>query len=109
MAFAAAARSVFRSTSTRTAAAAVRAASHAKPPRSTFRIPSSNQPLFNRFFRCPAELSVCIESMLPHHTATASALMTSMLSISQRSYGWLPEVCPLQHDVVHNIPVQPVK
>ncbi|KAK6919109.1 hypothetical protein RJ641_017531 [Dillenia turbinata] len=91
MAFAAAARSAFRSTSTRTAAAAARVASNAKPSRTPFGIRSSNQPLSNRFFRCPAELSVCVESMLPYHTATASALMTSMLSISQRSYGWLPE------------------
>jgi hypothetical protein len=29
--------------------------------------------------------------MLPFHTVTASALMTSKLVVSQRSYAWLPE------------------
>ncbi|XP_003633236.1 protein NUCLEAR FUSION DEFECTIVE 6, mitochondrial isoform X2 [Vitis vinifera] len=84
-----AARSIFRSTSVRNAAA--RVASEAKAARSPLRI-SSNKPLSNRIFRCPVELS-CVETMVPFHTATASALMTSMLSISRRGYGWLPEAC----------------
>ncbi|KAJ0476632.1 hypothetical protein HanHA300_Chr13g0479491 [Helianthus annuus] len=42
-------------------------------------------------FRCPVEMSACLESLQPFHTATASALMTSMLTLSQRGYGWLPE------------------
>ncbi|MFS8004365.1 hypothetical protein Hanom_Chr13g01224901 [Helianthus anomalus] len=85
---AAAARSVFRSSSVRSAAA--RASSQAKAARSPFRIGTHNS-LPNRIFRCPVEMSACLESLQPFHTATASALMTSMLTLSQRGYGWLPE------------------
>ncbi|CAI0625561.1 unnamed protein product, partial [Linum tenue] len=52
---------------------------------------SASKPLSRPAFRLPVEMSSAVESMLPYHTATASALMTSMLSISQRGYGWLPE------------------
>ncbi|KAJ9559148.1 hypothetical protein OSB04_013762 [Centaurea solstitialis] len=63
MAFAAAAaRSVFRSTSVRKAAA---------------KLSSRNECLFG--------------IVQPFHTVTASALMTSMLTLSQNGYGWLPE------------------
>lgn len=41
--------------------------------------------------RSPAVLGCCIESFLPMHNATATALMTSMLSVSMRGYGWLSE------------------
>ncbi|XP_024983477.1 protein NUCLEAR FUSION DEFECTIVE 6, chloroplastic/mitochondrial-like isoform X2 [Cynara cardunculus var. scolymus] len=87
---AAAARSVFRSTSLRKAAA--RVASQPKAAPSPFRIPSRNS-LSHRIFRCPVEMSACLESMQPFHNVTASALMTSMLTLSQNGYGWLPEAC----------------
>ncbi|XP_009610365.1 protein NUCLEAR FUSION DEFECTIVE 6, mitochondrial-like isoform X2 [Nicotiana tomentosiformis] len=87
MAFAAA-RSIFRSPSVRNAASKI--ASEAKAARSPFRT-ASRTPLSNRIFRCPAELSACVESLQPYHTATASALMTSMLTDSLRSYSWLSE------------------
>ncbi|OVA00340.1 hypothetical protein BVC80_1183g27 [Macleaya cordata] len=81
------ARSVLRSNSLRNSAA--RIASEAKAARSPFRI-SKQKPLSNRIFRSPVEMSCCVESLMPYHTATASALLTSMLSVSHR-YGWLPE------------------
>ncbi|XP_019102879.1 protein NUCLEAR FUSION DEFECTIVE 6, mitochondrial isoform X1 [Beta vulgaris subsp. vulgaris] len=90
MATIAAARSIFRSTSVRSAAS--KFSSSAKSTRSSFRAPTNNS-LSHRIFRCPAELSVCLETMQPFHTATASALMTSMLSLSPASCGWVPDGC----------------
>ncbi|KAL8463064.1 hypothetical protein ACS0TY_033902 [Phlomoides rotata] len=50
---------------------------------------SSQKPLSARIFRSPVEMSsVSISSMLPYHTATASALLTSMLSVAPRGHGW---------------------
>ncbi|KAL4368324.1 hypothetical protein GQ457_05G029140 [Hibiscus cannabinus] len=90
-----AARSVLRSAASR-ATAASRVATAPKPmPRPTcspIRISNQN-PLSSRVFRSPVELSCCVETMLPYHTATASALLTSMLSASRRSSGWTPEDC----------------
>ncbi|XP_073027109.1 protein NUCLEAR FUSION DEFECTIVE 6, mitochondrial-like isoform X2 [Primulina eburnea] len=85
-----AARSIFRSSSLRKATSGL--ASQTKSARSSFGLPSRT-PLAHRIFRSPAEMSACLESMQPYHTATASALMTSMLTVSRFGYGWLPEAC----------------
>ncbi|XP_045800743.1 protein NUCLEAR FUSION DEFECTIVE 6, mitochondrial-like isoform X2 [Trifolium pratense] len=85
-----AARSIFRSSSA--CRTAFRIGAEAKAARSPFRI-ASNKPISQSTFRSPVELSFCLESMLPFHTVTASALMTSKLVVSQRSYAWLPEDC----------------
>ncbi|XP_050146952.1 protein NUCLEAR FUSION DEFECTIVE 6, mitochondrial-like isoform X2 [Malus sylvestris] len=89
----AAARSVLRSSAARTTVASrLASAARPKPASSPFHIPKPTQRLSApRIFRSPVELSCCVETMLPYHTATASALLTSMLSVSQRSYGWTSE------------------
>ncbi|XP_011100248.1 protein NUCLEAR FUSION DEFECTIVE 6, chloroplastic/mitochondrial-like isoform X1 [Sesamum indicum] len=87
-----AARSVFRSSTVRNAA--TRLASQAKSARSSpFRLPARAPVLANRILRSPVEMSACLESMQPYHTATASALMTSMLTVSRCGFGWLAEAC----------------
>ncbi|KAL8484240.1 hypothetical protein ACS0TY_026797 [Phlomoides rotata] len=57
-----------------------------------FRLPSRN-PLAQRLSGNPVEMSTCVASMQPFHTATTSALMTSMLAVSSCGFGWLPEAC----------------
>ncbi|XP_022140726.1 protein NUCLEAR FUSION DEFECTIVE 6, chloroplastic/mitochondrial-like isoform X1 [Momordica charantia] len=84
------ARSVFRSFSGSARRAAAHIGSEARASSSPFRM-ATNKPLSHRTFRCAAEMSFCLESMMPFHSASSSALMTSMLSISRNSCGWLPE------------------
>ncbi|KAM7506050.1 hypothetical protein LguiB_004954 [Lonicera macranthoides] len=89
-----AARSLLRSASTsaRTVAPRLAAGPKTKPPRSPFRIPTTQTPLSHRIFRSPVEMScVSVNSMLPFHTATASALLNSMLSVAPRTSGWTIE------------------
>ncbi|XP_024171979.2 protein NUCLEAR FUSION DEFECTIVE 6, mitochondrial [Rosa chinensis] len=92
MATSTAGRSIFRSCAGRSCGSVAQFATEAKAAGSPFRI-GAKQPTSSPALRCPVELSFCVESMLPYHTATASALMTCMLSITRRSYGWLPEAC----------------
>ncbi|KAG8365506.1 hypothetical protein BUALT_Bualt18G0112100 [Buddleja alternifolia] len=82
-----AARSILRSAATFSRSSTARLAAGVKPTAapSPFRI-SSQKPLSARIFRSPVELSsVNVVSMLPYHTATASAVLTSMLSVAPRS------------------------
>ncbi|XP_042037741.1 protein NUCLEAR FUSION DEFECTIVE 6, mitochondrial-like isoform X1 [Salvia splendens] len=81
-----AARSAFRSAA-RSASATISAGVKPRAAPSPFRVPS--QRLSARIFRSPVEMScVSVMSMLPHHTATASAVLNSMLSVAPRGHGW---------------------
>ncbi|VFQ78487.1 unnamed protein product [Cuscuta campestris] len=90
MAAVAAARSVFRSATSSARSAATRLSTGAKfrASASQFRFPTQ-KPLTARIFRSPMELGcVRVETMLPYHTATASSLLNSMISIAPRSRAW---------------------
>uniref|UniRef100_A0A7N0R953 Uncharacterized protein n=1 Tax=Kalanchoe fedtschenkoi TaxID=63787 RepID=A0A7N0R953_KALFE len=86
------ARSVFRSPAVR--AAAARLAGGPKPPRAfAFSLPRQRL-LPHHIFRYPVEMSgVCLDSLMPYHTATASSLLNSMLSDNRSLYCWNPEDC----------------
>ncbi|KAL5158352.1 Protein NUCLEAR FUSION DEFECTIVE 6, chloroplastic/mitochondrial [Glycine soja] len=75
-------------------AGAANLAAGARPrlAQSPFRLPKQTS-FSNRVTDLPVEASFCVESMLPYHSATASALLNSMLSVSRHSYGWTPEDC----------------
>ncbi|KAL3851346.1 hypothetical protein ACJIZ3_013228 [Penstemon smallii] len=84
-----AARSVLRSARGATARVSTGMKPGAAP--SSFRI-SSEKPISARIFRSPVGLrSVSVVSMLPYHTATASALLNSMISVATRSHAWTIE------------------
>ncbi|KQK09785.1 hypothetical protein BRADI_2g50136v3 [Brachypodium distachyon] len=90
---AAAARSFLRSApaaSSSLRGSAARAASRACPPPLPRRFPASAPRVL---LRSPVEMtSFCVESLMPMHSATASALMTSLLAAPARTgFGWLSE------------------
>ncbi|KAL2341861.1 hypothetical protein Fmac_009801 [Flemingia macrophylla] len=88
-----AARCLLRSAASRAAGAAnLAGGARSRPARSPFRLPKQTS-ISNRVFRLPVEASCCVESLLPYHSVTASALLNSMLSVSRHSYGWTPEDC----------------
>ncbi|XP_038887457.1 protein NUCLEAR FUSION DEFECTIVE 6, mitochondrial-like isoform X3 [Benincasa hispida] len=87
-------RAIFRSSSGK-AATLLSVGARAAPARSPFRI-ASKRPFSQCSVRIPVEMSFCVESMLPFHSATSSALMISMLSVSRHNYGWLSEGLSLQ-------------
>ncbi|KAG8077954.1 hypothetical protein GUJ93_ZPchr0007g5012 [Zizania palustris] len=93
MAAAAAARSFLRSgvaSSSSIRGAAARAASRSGTAPLPRRLPASS-PCIR--LRSPVEMSsVCLETLMPMHSATASALMMSLLAApASRSFGWLSE------------------
>ncbi|KAL5226891.1 hypothetical protein ABZP36_015156 [Zizania latifolia] len=90
---AAAARSFLRSavaSSSSIRGAAARFASRSGPAPLPRRSSASAPRLL---LRSPVEMSgVCLETLMPMHSATASALMTSLLAAPvSRSFGWLSE------------------
>eukprot|EP00262_Sarcandra_glabra_P021584 TRINITY_DN9215_c0_g1_i1.p1 TRINITY_DN9215_c0_g1~~TRINITY_DN9215_c0_g1_i1.p1 ORF type:complete len:112 (+),score=3.91 TRINITY_DN9215_c0_g1_i1:43-336(+) len=52
---------------------------------------SSSRTHTSRISRLPVVLSSCLESMMPLHSAIASARLTSILSAESQSWGWIPQ------------------
>ncbi|KAF9611576.1 hypothetical protein IFM89_033580 [Coptis chinensis] len=65
----------------------------ASKPKPTFSLPKQNPLSSTRILRSPVELSCCVESLMPFHTATSSSLLISLISVSRQSC-WLPEGIP---------------
>ncbi|KAL6580111.1 hypothetical protein OROMI_008135 [Orobanche minor] len=85
-----AAISVLRSTATTTRISTVRLTNGVKPriAPSPFRI-LSHKLLSAQIFRSSVEMSsISVVSMSPYHSATASAVLTSMLSVAPLGHGW---------------------
>ncbi|XP_074272263.1 protein NUCLEAR FUSION DEFECTIVE 6, mitochondrial-like isoform X3 [Silene latifolia] len=87
----AAARSLLRTSSSAVRTSAPKFAAAPKPKSNPFNLPKQSPISSPRIFRSPVELSCCVESLMPYHTATASALLTSMLSVSPQHFGWTLE------------------
>ncbi|MCL7037549.1 hypothetical protein MKW94_003410 [Papaver nudicaule] len=89
--YAATARSVFRSASTSFRGSAARLSPQAKPKSSPSASSffSHEKPLSQRIFRSPVELSCCVDSLMPFHSANSSSLLISMLGVSNQPYFWL--------------------
>uniref|UniRef100_A0A7N0ZV89 Protein NUCLEAR FUSION DEFECTIVE 6, chloroplastic/mitochondrial-like n=2 Tax=Kalanchoe fedtschenkoi TaxID=63787 RepID=A0A7N0ZV89_KALFE len=86
----AAARSAFRSVGARSAASKLSGGAK-RAPGSAFSLPK-RKPISQRICRSPLRMSsVCVESLMPLHTATASALLNSMLSGNHSLYCWNSE------------------
>ncbi|KAG6532804.1 hypothetical protein ZIOFF_006657 [Zingiber officinale] len=90
---AAAARSVLRSSSLRGRTPRVGRVMPATPSRHPLRrLPNQRPAVAERYLRAPLAASFCVESLMPLHSATAAALLTSMLGVSHGNYGGLYEV-----------------
>ncbi|KAL5715803.1 hypothetical protein ACHQM5_017574 [Ranunculus cassubicifolius] len=77
-------RSTFRSTTS------FRISPSKFAPRAAFQLPKPRPASQCTLLRSPVELSCCVESLMPFHTTTSSALLTSLISDSHRAC-WLRE------------------
>ncbi|CAO2199753.1 unnamed protein product [Urochloa humidicola] len=83
-----AARSLLRSSASLLRAAPARSSASSAATRPPLRRALAAPP---RLLRSPVESSFCVESLLPLHSATAGARMTSMLAVPGRGLGWLTQ------------------